>query len=812
MVGMRNAFAKNLLREIKNSKARFLSILVIVSIGVAFFAGVRATSPDMILTGNKYLHDYSIADLRVLSNKGFTDKDIDKIKGISGVETVIPGYNFDAFAVNGEEEKPVKVNSYKIDGQIVNKPVLLEGRLPKAEDECVTERPFLDSEHLKIGDNIQLKTTNGAKTFKIVGTVHNPMYINTYERGNNTLGNGKTAAFFQIGEKSSVELSIPTIPGVDKNKVYGELYVTVMGARDKNIFLNEYKNLVTPIKERIKAGTSWILLDTNDNEGISGFKSNSDRIGAIGKVFPLFFFLIATLVCLTTMTRMVEEQRTQIGTFKALGYGKLTIISQYFLYSFLASIGGSIIGTLIGFKLFPTAIFNAYRIMYSLPPVESPFNLGLAVSSTLVAVLCTTIAAVFAGLKELVGVPAVLMRQKAPMAGQRIFIERIGFLWKRMSFIKKVTARNILRYKKRFFMTVIGIAGCTALLLTGFGLKDSILSITDKQFNEIYEYNMISYFNKAIQDTEISNFKETLKSYENIDSSLILFQQSTTATKDNKGKSFGSIYLTVPEDTASLDKFIHLRTKGTNIIIPDDGVVITEKLSKLLNLNHGDNISINLAGKVVEARVSYITEQYVGHYVYMSSKYYKELFKEAVKYNGFSSIIKDTSKGAEDKLSTELMKNKSINSVNFTTNISDNFQKGMKGMDSVIWVLIISAAALAFVVMFNLTSININERIRELATIKVLGFYDIEVAEYIFRENMVLSIVGTLVGLILGLGLHRYVVITSEIELIMFVRAIKPLSFVYASVLTVIFAGLVNVAMYGRLKKINMVESLKSGE
>ena len=812
MVGMKNAFAKNLLREIRNSKARFLSIFVIVAIGVAFFAGVRATSPDMILTGSKYLHDYAIADLRVLSNKGFTDKDIEKIKGIAGVESVITGYNFDAFAVKGEEEKPVKINSYKIGGQMVNKPVLIEGKLPTSEEECVTEKPFLDSQHLKIGDNIELKTTNATKSFEIVGTVANPMYINTYERGNNTLGNGKTAAFFQIGEKSSAELSIPEIPGVDKNKIYGELYVIVTGTRDKNIFLDEYKNLVTPVKEKIKSGSSWILLDTNDNEGISGFKNNSDRIGAIGKVFPLFFFLIATLVCLTTMTRMVEEQRTQIGTLKALGYGKLTIISQYFLYSFLASIGGSIIGTLIGFKLFPTVIFNAYRIMYSLPPVESPFNISLAVSSTLVAVFCTTVAAVFSGLKELVVVPAVLMRPKAPMIGQRIFMERIGFLWNNMSFIRKVTARNILRYKKRFFMTVIGIAGCTALLLTGFGLKDSILSITDKQFNEIYEYNMIAYLNRPIEGKEINNFKETLKPYEDIDKSLVLLQQSTTATKDNKGKSFGSVYLTIPEDTSSISKFIHLRNNGTNIIIPDDGVVITRKLSTLLNLKQGDNISINLAGKVVLARVSAITEQYVGHYVYMSPKYYEDLFKEKVKYNGFTSIIKDTSKGVEDKLSTGLMKNKSINSVNFTTSISDNFQKSMKGMDSVIWVLIISAAALAFVVMFNLTSININERIRELATIKVLGFYDIEVAEYIFRENMILSIVGTLAGLILGLGLHRYVVITSEIELIMFVRAIKPLSFVYASVLTIIFAGLVNVVMYGRLKKIDMVESLKSGE
>jgi len=814
----KKSFNKNLFREIRNSKSRFLSIFIIVAIGVAFFAGVRATSPDMMITCDKYLKDGSISDLTILSPSGFISADIDKIRNLKGVAEVTPGYGFDAMALNKESEKPVKVHSFSIGDQRSNKPVLVDGSLPKGEDECITEKAFLESEKLKIGDFIELKTSKGSKIFKIVGTVNSPLYISNYERGNNSLGNGKTIAFFQVGEKSSAELSLPTLPGVDKNKIYSELSVRIEGTKDKNIFLDEYKNIVKPVKTKLeslgkesKAG-AWYVSDISSNEGIRGFKNNADRIGAIGKVFPLFFFLIATLVCLTSMTRMVEEHRGQIGTFKALGYGKLTIISEYFLYSFGASIGGSIVGVLVGFKLFPNVIFNSYRIMYNLPPVISVFDVNIAITSTVVAVLCTTLAAVLACIKELIVMPAELMRPKAPKPGKRIVLERVTFLWKRMTFTKKVTARNILRYKKRFFMTIIGIAGCTALLLTGFGLKDSILSITDKQFNDIYSYNMMAYFNVPVASTGANDLKNELKKYDKIHNSVLLLQQSISVNKSSNNKTLGSVYLMVPENTDSLKNFIHLKFKGSSISVPDDGIVITEKLSKLLNINKGENIEINLGEKNVKAKVLEVTEQYVGHYIYMSPKYYEKLFNETIKYNGFASIIKNRSKASEDYLSTDLLKEKNINSVSFTTNISDNFKKSMKSMDSVIWVLIISAAALAFVVMFNLTSININERIRELATIKVLGFYDKEVAEYIFRENMVLSIVGTLLGLILGLGLHRYVVVTSEIEMIMFVRAIKPISFIYSAVLTIMFSALVNVVMYSRIKKINMVESLKSAE
>jgi len=825
MVIMKNAFGKNLIREIRNTITRFLSIMVIVAIGVAFFGGIRATCPDMKLTADKYLDENKMADIRILSSLGFTDEDVAKIKKIKGVSDVVPGYTFDALAVSRDEEKPVKVHSIAISAQgsgksvsEVNKPVLVEGNLPENEDECITEKGYLNDEGINIGDYIELKTQNGSKKFKITGVVNSPMYINTFERGNNSLGSGKSAAFFQIGEKSAAELSIPEIPGMDRYAVYTELSVIIDEAKEKNTFMDEYKDVVEPVKSEIQElskneySNSWYVFDMFDNESVYGYMNDADRIGAVGEVFPLIFFFVAALVCLTSMTRMVEEHRTQMGVLKALGYGKLSIISQYFLYAFTASIAGSIIGAPIGFRLFPTVIFNAYRVMYNLPAVVTPFNMSLAITSTLVAVISTTAAAVMACIKELTSAPAELMRPRAPKAGKRIFLERIGFIWRRMSFTKKVTARNIFRYKKRFLMTVIGIAGCTGLLVTGFGLKDSILSITDIQFNDIYVYNLIGYLKQPVTGEEADLFKAELDRNSYIEKLMLLFQQSISVGKSGSNSKQSNVYITVPEDNKDLKKFIKLRMNDSDIDLPDDGVVITQKLSKMLDVKKGEYIDITLGDKTVQCKVRDITEHYVWHYIYMSKQYYNQIFNMPVKFNGFASITNTASQGQEEELSKELMKNSNINSLNFTTNFSDNFRKSMRSLDSVIFVLILSAAALAFVVMYNLTNINITERIRELATIKVLGFYDKELASYIYRENIILSLIGTAAGLILGIFLHKYVIATTETDIVMFGRNINSVSFIYSAILTLIFAGTVNVFMYGRFTRINMVESLKSAE
>jgi len=816
MVTMKNALTKNILREITRSKSRFLSILIIVAIGVAFFAGVRATSPEMKFTADKYLDDNNTADLAIQSLNGFKQLDIDKVKKIVGVSEVYEGYSFDALAISDDSEKAIKVHSIKIGEKSVNNPVLVEGDMPANEGEAVTEKTYLEKENLKIGDYIKIKTVNGIKDFKITGIVNSPLYINAYQRGANSLGNGSTSGFFQIGEKSAKELAlpkIPEIPGIKIEDVYTELSIIVDGAKSKNTFLDEYKDLVNEVKEKIEVvDKNWYIKTRDNNEGIRGFQDDSDRIKAIGTAFPLIFFLVATLVCLTTMTRMVEEHRIQIGTLKALGYSKFSIVSQYFIYAFTASVIGSIIGVILGFKIFPFLIFNAYRIMYTIPPVAGNFHIDLAITSALVAIFCTTLAAVGASIKELVAVPAILMRPKAPKAGKRILLEQIRFIWKRMSFTEKVTARNIFRYKKRFFMTIIGIAGCTALLITGFGLKDSIVAVTEKQFGEIYTYDLKGYLRESIQEDKEYLFMDELKEYDEIEDSLLSFEKNIKVKNNSEENSSVEGYILIPKDVDKLGEFINLREENRKIDIGDNGVVITKKLSKLLNIKKGDNIEISLDDKTVNAKVNHITEHYVSHYVYMSPKYYEKLFDDKVNYNAFSSKLKNKDIDQEDKLSKEMMKNPKIATINSTTSISDKFKKTMDSVDSVVLVLIASAAALAYVVMYNLTNINISERMRELATIKVLGFYDKEVAGYVYRENIILSIIGTLAGLILGVFLHKYVITTAETDMVMFSREIKTMSFIYSSILTIVFSSLVNVVMYKKLKKINMVESLKSAE
>ncbi len=816
MVTMKNALTKNILREITKSKSRFLSILIIVAIGVAFFAGVRATSPEMKFTADKYLDDNNTADLTIQSLNGFKQSDIDKVKKIVGVSEVYGGYSFDALAINDDSEKAIKIHSLKIGEKSVNNPVLVEGAMPTNEGEAVTEKTYLEKENLKIGDYIKIKTVNGTKDFKITGIVNSPLYINTYQRGANSLGNGSTSGFFQIGEKSAKELAlpkIPEIPGIKIEDIYTELSIIVNDAKSKNTFLDEYKDLVNEVKEKIEAvDKNWYIKTRDSNEGIRGFQDDSDRIKAIGTAFPLIFFLVATLVCLTTMTRMVEEHRIQIGTLKALGYSKFSIVSQYFIYAFTASVIGSIIGVILGFKIFPFLIFNAYRIMYTIPPVAGNFHIDLAITSALVAIFCTTLAAVGASIKELVVVPAILMRPKAPKAGKRILLERVKFIWKRMSFTEKVTARNIFRYKKRFFMTIIGVAGCTALLITGFGLKDSIVAVTEKQFGEIYTYDLKGYLRESIQEDKEYLFMDELKDYNEIEDSLLSFEKNIKVKNNTEENSSVEGYILIPKDVDKLGEFINLREENRKIDIGDNGVVITKKLSKLLNIKEGDNIEISLDDKTVNAKVNHITEHYVSHYVYMSPKYYEKLFDAKVNYNAFSSKLKNKDIDQEDKLSKEMMKSPKIATINSTTSISDKFKKTMDSVDSVVLVLIASAAALAYVVMYNLTNINISERMRELATIKVLGFYDKEVAGYVYRENIILSIIGTLAGLILGVFLHKYVITTAETDMVMFSREIKTMSFVYSSILTIVFSSLVNIVMYKKLKKINMVESLKSAE
>jgi len=545
----------------------------------------------------------------------------------------------------------------------------------------------------------------------------------------------------------------------------------------------------------------WYVLNRKSHYSYVDYEGAADRIDAISRVFPVFFALVAALVCLTTMTRMVDEQRINIGTLKALGYGNGAIAFKYIFYAMTATVLGCVIGVAVGYTVFPTVIFNAYGIMYLLPPVELKFNTTLALSVSLGAVGLTTLTTFFACINELKEDPALLMRPKAPKIGKSILLEKIHFIWNRLSFIYKVTVRNIFRYKRRFLMTVFGIAGCTALVLAGFGIRDSIRAVVDRQYGVIFTYDVTIGLEPEAE--------KYLKENEKIHSYQIILNENGVASNGSIEKDVSII---VPRSTDDIGELIHLqrRRDEKKIDFPERGVVITEQIGKSLNVDVGDEITLKSGEDEATVQVTGITENYTFNYAYLSPEYYKEIFSKEIEFNQAIGKIEDTSKEFEDALSKELIKKEGISSVSFNTSIKETFEDTIKSLGYVVLVMITSAGALAFVVLYNLTNVNISERIREIATIKVLGFYDNEVSAYVYRENTILTLIGTLAGLVIGIFLHRFIMTTVEMENIMFGLKLNPLSYIYSIILTLVFSVFVNFAMYYKLRNIEMVESLKS--
>lgn len=577
--------------------------------------------------------------------------------------------------------------------------------------------------------------------------------------------------------------------------------------------LNEAKDLLASL------GTvEWMIQDRDDQPGYTGYGQTADRMAAFAQVFPIFFFLVAALVCLTTMTRMVEEERTQLGTLKALGYSSGSIAAKYLIYAISASLIGSVIGLLLGFYIFPKAIFAAYGIMYELPPCVIRFKWSYAVIGTIISLFATTAASFLACRKELRENPARLMRPKAPKKGKRILLEKIGFIWSRLNFTSKVTARNLFRNKKRFITTLIGVAGCTALLLTGFGLGDSISAIMDNQFAEggvcNYDVQIVLSDRYSLTDGR-PEVMDNIENRSEIKKSMMTQMEVIDGTSD-RTEDVLEINLLVPENSASLSEFVKLQNRqtGENVTLGDDGVIITEKFANQTKTEVGDNITIITAdGKEVSVPVSGIVENYTFHYVYMSPALYEKTFGSEPSFNYVTAILNDNVDAAQkETLATELMKVTGIDAVAYTTQIIDTFEQIISSLNLVVGIFILAAGALSFVVLYNLSNINLNERVREVATIKVLGFRDNEVSTYIVRENIILTIIGTVLGLILGIFLHSYVVTVAEVDVVMFGRSIEPLSFVFAAILSLVFAAIVNFIMHFKLKKVNMVESLKAVE
>ena len=574
---------------------------------------------------------------------------------------------------------------------------------------------------------------------------------------------------------------------------------------EKNIKKGEedIKNIKAP---------EYYVFSRSDNLGYSEYKDNADRINSLSQVFPLFFFAIAALVSLTTVTRMIEEERIQIGTLKALGYSNFDISLKYLVYATTASLFGSFIGLILGYQFFPRLIYNAYSIMYNLPSLQISYYLKYALISIAIAIACTGLSAYVVLREDLKSLPSVLMRPKAPKSGKRILLERIKPIWRRLSFTEKVTARNIFRYKQRMLMTVLGIAGCMALIVTGFGIKGSVSDIVSLQFNKISKYNAMVVFNKDASAKDSAAYQNVMNNIHEIKDRLQVYQEQVKVQEKDVNPQ--EVVLLVPKDAKDLNKFISLGNRKTNkkYNLGDDGVIISEKLAKLFKLKKGDIIKFKTSdNKTFEAKIDEITENYAGHYIYMSNKVYRNIFDKNPKYNAELLNYKYDTKFEED-LSKTLNKQNKVLSISYNGAIQNTFGDSMSSLNIVVVVLTVSAALLAFIVLYNLTNINVSERIRELSTIKVLGFYDDEVTMYIYRENIILTLMGIVVGIFLGKILHMYILNTAEMDNMMFNPTLHWNSFVYAAILTIIFSSIVMFIMHIRLKKVNMIEALKSNE
>lgn len=834
----KKALFKDFLMEIKHTKSRFLSILFIVALGASFFTGIRSTRPDMKLSADLFYDKNHLMDIRVISTLGLTEDDVTAIKHVDGIEHVEGGYSADMLAVINENPFEVKLLSYS---DAINKPTLIEGVYPKNSNECLVDTEFLASTGYHIGDKLSLKS--GTKDdihpmlkhdeYLIVGSCTSPLYL-TSDKGTTSIGDGDINSFIILANEAFTLES------------YTDIYATVSGANQLNTYSKQYEKLINKIKdsienevkeERINSRYSeiikkakqelntaktintdqkkpeWYILDRNSIPSYVSYSEDANRIGAIGKVFPIIFFLVAALVSLTTMTRMVEEERTQIGTLKALGYSKLSIASKYIMYALFATIAGSILGGVIGSKLFPYIIITAYQIMYvNLNVVEIPMIGSSFLLAMFFAVFCVVTATIFSCYKELAATPAQLMRPASPKVGKRVFLERIPFLWKRLNFTWKSTIRNLIRYKKRFFMTIFGIAGCMALILVAFGLNDSIFTIVDIQYDNISLYDGVITLDTDAKKEDIDKTLNFIHTQNHIKDSTLLHEKLVNVHyKDKKN----DVYLLVTTDPNDISDYYTLRDRISKepYFLSDDNVIITEKLSKLLGAKVGDTIYIDQGNlNKVEVTIGAITENYILHNIYMTPTLYHKLYHSEPDYNKILYLNSNITQDIKEKFTKEVLYLDGVTSNVFTSTIRNDFEESMNSLNVVIYIIILAAAGLAFVVLYNLNNINISERRRELATLKVLGFYDTEVSAYVFRENILLTIIGILFGIVFGAILHQFVIVTVETDMLMFGRSLNAFSYIKSILLTFLFSLLINFTMYFKLKKVDMTTSLKSVE
>lgn len=853
---MKNIYLKSSFKEISSSKGKFISIILIILLGTMLFVGVRSTGPDLSNSASSYVNEYHLADLQIVSTMGLTDDDL---KILEDEKNVVVEAGFSTTYEKNKDEI-VQVLSYSKDVKL-NKLRILEGELPHSDNEVVLDVKARDFGY-KLGEIYQINSEEIERSsFTIVGFVNSPLYLSTSDRGATNNGSGKLSYFAYIPEvhfsqevysqlfvkfsntENLIANSDEYMRALDKSTLKIEGLFSERPEKRLNEIQTKAKEALQPYLEEIQVGKEQIeaakmqpdmdLFVLNEesekleqlekelltqlsevealekpiyyfnsrssNPGYQDYFDSATSIAAIAVIFPAFFLFIAVLVTFTTMSRMVEENRGEIGTLKALGYTKMEIAQKYIIYTLLAGILGVGLGTIIGSKTLPLFIFSMLND-HNIPAFVGQYHWSFIIQALIAGLFSTLGSALYVLWRDLREKPSVLMRPKAPKSGKRIFLERITPIWNRLSFNQKVSYRNLFRYKSRMIMAIVGIAGCTGLILTGYGIKNSTDDLLPKQFNEILHYQGIVTMEEAETLTEHSLIIADMKA-----------AVESLSVENEKGHS-QIVNLIAPSEEKSFHQYVTLvdMKDQEELILSDGGAIITEKLAKDMNIDINGTLYLKRDNKKIKFTVAGIVENYAGHYMYLTPAYYEKIFAEV--YDPSSVLIKTKAMSATDQedLTASLLENADVKHVSF-------FEEGdgespFGSLNSVVVILIVLSGALALVVLYNLTNINISERIRELSTIKVLGFYNKEVTAYVMRENIILTLFGIAFGFVVGIYLHQFILTTAESGSIVFPLDIHWESFLYAGLITIVFNFLVIGIAHFKLKRINMIDALKSNE
>lgn len=801
---------RNSLRKIKKSLGRYLSLLIIIFIGVLFYSGIIESVPNIKDVQAKYYQESNLMDIKLLSDLGFLDEDVLAIEKLENVDLAVGSYSKDVLV----EDDVVRIHALLDE---INKPYLIDGRIPSKKNECLADANFY-----KVGDKIKIneKYTDDLENsvYEVVGTIYSPIYTSD-DYGNSSIGNGKLHSYIYVLKDNF------------KSRYYTEVFIVALKNKESKPYSNSYNNSVLKAtsqlnnlkaerldlrkKEMVMASggmISYEMLDDcnwyvlNRDDVVSSYRileSQYNQVTTIANVIPIFFIVIVVLMTSNTMNRMIIEERGEMGALLSLGYSNKQIVWTYLMYVLSATLLGSVLGYFIGTLTLPRLVYNCFLINF--PDITYKFRLPLFLGCVLVSCLVMIIVTIYATLRELKQCPANLLRPIAPKMGKTIFIERFRNIWNRLSFSSKVTLRNISRYKKRVIMTLLGTAGCTFLIMIGLALRDSINTIGSKQYNDLFKYDNLIILNDSVSLTDdLDNEVFT----DLIDDVLYLKQESFKAVLDDNSLD---IYLVVPDDEYLFEKYYALPDVNNKerLNLSSDGAIITPKLQKRFDVSVGDYLVIEKSDKKqYKLKVSGVTENYVANYVYMSKELYNKTFNDDLTYNALVS----SNLMSEEEIAVKLLDSGKVLSVNFSSDLIQTANNMINGLNEIVVLLVIISSILAFTVLYNLTNINISERTREIATLKVLGFRDLESNAYIYRETLITVIVGIIIGLLITPPIHSLIMDLLEVDTIVFLRQIKLKSYVFSFALTLLFAIIMQWITYFKIKKINMTESLKSVE